>query len=455
MIKNIRWTITKKVGGTVFLLLAFILVLLIHSVYSLNEIGVELREVAEIDVPLAEHANEIEIAQLEQRILMDEYIRQQLDEKNENVGSSVEYDKKAFHDWNEKVNQEFSLAITTVEKGMHRSSAEQLKSILKTLVNLQASHNEIVELVEKLLESGYQHEKVAEIVLLDEKFDQLAIELIHGIEKLTQRKSALALKHEQQFELINYSLSGVACLVGLFLTYMIIVSIKVSIGKMTRNIELVTTAIQSKEAIKVDAVERVSSNDELSDLASNLSNMIEKVSSDIDEREKASQVLTEKVTKDHLTGCFNRSKWDEERECQLVASLQQNAPLSLIFFDIDHFKRINDNFGHDIGDQTLIDVVQVVEKALRKHDTLFRTGGEEFSILLPDTALEEAGLLAERIRSAIEAHIFKVVEKVTISLGVTQFMGAEDTSSAFSKRADEALYASKNNGRNRVSFLPT
>ena len=80
--------------------------------------------------------------------------------------------------------------------------------------------------------------------------------------------------------------------------------------------------------------------------------------------------------------------------------------MSLLFFDIDHLKKINDNFGHDIGDTTLIDVVKVTQAAIRNIDTLYRTGGEEFAILLPETELQQAKVFAERIREAIENYVF-------------------------------------------------
>lgn len=447
MVKAIRWTITKKVGGTVFVLLAVILALLINSILALSKIDSELKEVAHIDVPLTEYANEIEIAQLEQRILMDEVIRKRLS------GDLIaDNEKTEISTWGIKIYQQFDLAIAVAQKGIDTTANIEFTHILATLSQLKTQHEQIDELLAQVLKPDASKQQINDIILLDEAFDRLAIELIHAIEKLTQRNAQLVLKHEEQFALISYSLGGIGGVIGIVLALLIITSIKLSIGKLSHNIDLVSAAIESNKDIPIQDVEHIKSSDEFSDLSKNLTNMIARVSDDIDKREQMSEQLSELATKDHLTKCFNRFKWEQVSQLELERSSRSGSPLSLIYFDIDHFKRINDTFGHDIGDVTLVNVAQIALQKCRHIDSVYRLGGEEFAVLLPDTDIVEAEAIAERLRIEIADYAFEKVQQVTISLGVTQLNPENDSAESFVKRADEALYSSKQNGRNKVSI---
>lgn len=446
MPKPIRWTITKKVGGTVFILLSIILALLIHSIFALKEIDAELREVAKIDVPLTQYANEVEIAQLEQRILMDEVLRKRL------LGiDSSEAEVKEINRWGDYLNKQFDKAIITAKEGLKVTSSEEFKTLLATLLLLQEKHKEIDLVLIEVLKPNASKETVEQFLLMDEAFDRIAIDLIHAVEKLTQRNAQLVLEHEEQFALITYSLGGIGGIVGIALALLIILSIKSSIGKISRNIERVSQAIESNEDIPVDEVEHVKSSDEFRDLSKNLTDMISRVSSDIDKREEVSAQLSDLATKDHLTKCFNRFKWEEVASMEIERSARTGTPLSLIYFDIDHFKKINDSYGHDIGDITLIKVAEIAKQNSRQIDSVYRLGGEEFAILLPSTDMEEAYTIAERLRIEIERFVFDSVKHVTVSLGVTQLSNTNDDLTNFVKRADQALYFSKENGRNQVS----
>jgi diguanylate cyclase (GGDEF)-like protein len=120
--------------------------------------------------------------------------------------------------------------------------------------------------------------------------------------------------------------------------------------------------------------------------------------------------------------------------------------------DIDHFKNVNDTYGHRRGDYALKTLAEVVLKSKRNADVLARIGGEEFVILLPDTALSDAGRIAERVRKSVEDFHFEEIGKLTVSLGVTEFTPADNQESIL-KRVDSALYLAKGNGRNRCEIL--
>lgn len=156
---------------------------------------------------------------------------------------------------------------------------------------------------------------------------------------------------------------------------------------------------------------------------------------------------------DRLTGAWNRRYFEQIVAVEIARSRRYRQPLSLIFIDIDHFKRVNDRHGHQAGDRVLIGVTQLVRENIRYSDILTRWGGEEFIVLVPATRLNEALALAEKLRAKLAAHEFPEVGRVTISLGVAEYLMKEELD-GWLRRADQALYAAKKNGRNQVQFDP-
>lgn len=157
---------------------------------------------------------------------------------------------------------------------------------------------------------------------------------------------------------------------------------------------------------------------------------------------------------DGLTSIYNKRYFVEFVEREMARCRRYDRPLTLIMFDLDHFKSINDEHGHLAGDYVLRRLATLIaETNIRKEECFARYGGEEFAIVLPDTAPERGVILAEKIRAAIEAEVFKFegnVIPVTISMGVAHFDASYEEPSAFIAAADEKLYAAKREGRNRV-----
>jgi diguanylate cyclase (GGDEF)-like protein/PAS domain S-box-containing protein len=170
---------------------------------------------------------------------------------------------------------------------------------------------------------------------------------------------------------------------------------------------------------------------------------------DITRRKNLEDELERLATIDKLTQVFNRTKFYEVMNIEQERAVRYEHPLSLIMFDIDHFKRVNDNYGHAAGDYVLKTLTLIVKEKLREIDYLFRWGGEEFVVIAPETDLENAAVLAERIRKTIAEYQFDKVGRITVSLGVVKFSQG-DTEDIMIKRADDALYRAKEKGRNRV-----
>jgi diguanylate cyclase (GGDEF)-like protein/PAS domain S-box-containing protein len=170
---------------------------------------------------------------------------------------------------------------------------------------------------------------------------------------------------------------------------------------------------------------------------------------DITEYKQAEMELKRLAAIDKLTGVFNRTKFDELMGRELGRAQRYKKPLSVIMFDIDNFKKVNDTYGHSVGDYVLKTLAKIVREAIRKIDYLVRWGGEEFLIILPENNLEKAQSLAERIRKTIESYTFDTVGTITVSLGVAEFK-VGDTEDILIKNSDIAMLKAKREGKNRV-----
>jgi diguanylate cyclase (GGDEF)-like protein/PAS domain S-box-containing protein len=170
---------------------------------------------------------------------------------------------------------------------------------------------------------------------------------------------------------------------------------------------------------------------------------------DISERKLMEEELRRLSITDNLTQTYNRTKHEEIIKRETERTKRYLNPLSISMFDIDHFKAVNDTFGHNVGDYVLKTIAQIVKNSLRELDYLVRWGGEEFLIIAPDTTVRGAEIMAERIRKLIESYKFDKVDKLTVSFGVTQFK-EDENQDTFIKRADDAMYQAKEKGRNRV-----
>jgi diguanylate cyclase (GGDEF)-like protein len=179
----------------------------------------------------------------------------------------------------------------------------------------------------------------------------------------------------------------------------------------------------------------------------------ERLRKQLEEIEKLQVALQEQAIRDGLTGCFNRRYLDETLERELWRARREDYPLSLVIFDLDHFKQINDTHGHLAGDEALKELARTLQAGIRQEDVLCRYGGEEFVVLMPGMALAVAAERAEGWRQTI-AEIcvrFGDIElKFTTSVGVAAYPEHGKMADELTQAADLALYIAKHEGRNRV-----
>ena len=165
--------------------------------------------------------------------------------------------------------------------------------------------------------------------------------------------------------------------------------------------------------------------------------------------QRAMDQLEQAAATDRLTGAWNRRRFEESAQAEMSLAQRRQQALSLIMLDLDHFKRVNDTFGHGTGDMVLVATAQTLQGQLRASDSLVRWGGEEFLVLVPATSQKGALALAEKLRAAVEAVTYPEVGQITISLGVAAYAPGEPLPQ-WIQRADDALYQAKARGRNGV-----
>jgi diguanylate cyclase (GGDEF)-like protein len=270
--------------------------------------------------------------------------------------------------------------------------------------------------------------------IASETIDQLLDVEKQSINQLRQQARVEIAESERRL-LIDAGVTFVAALALMFLATSAVLSLLRALNVLITNIEhTVSTQDFSNRILPQGA-------DEMGSLSHNFNELMS----------IAEHLIKEKdyfASTDLLTGAYNRYRFTQLFEIELQRVLRYGGALALIMFDIDYFKRINDDFGHAEGDAVLKEIAHLVRDLIRASDALVRWGGEEFMILVPHTG-DEAADLAEKLRTAVENHRFPQIPRVTVSFGVSAFVPGDTLETLFA-RTDEALYLAKNQGRNCV-----
>ena len=191
---------------------------------------------------------------------------------------------------------------------------------------------------------------------------------------------------------------------------------------------------------------------ELKEYHDRLEKTIDQLKTENNEHQHTAKKLEKLSITDPLTSIYNRRKFNELLTIEVERSNRYQTQLSIIMCDIDHFKKINDTYGHDTGDQALKTFSEKINENIREVDIFARWGGEEFIILMPNVSIEDAYAAAEKLRKIIATTEIEELEQITASFGVTSLQSGETTESLI-KRADQAMYNAKNSGRNCVKHI--
>ncbi|WP_432455343.1 MULTISPECIES: GGDEF domain-containing protein [unclassified Agarivorans] len=442
----INASISKKISSLFALLLSFLLVVIIYSIYKLNLIDSEMKEVAYVDIPLNEIMSEIEMLQLEQHILLEKFeLREQRKSEDFSIEQQFTYQKKQFKSLLDKAVKVIANSLSTHEIRYDLMAHQQLMA----KIEVYHQKSDLFEQVLQSLSSSPLH-SAAKLKQLEDMANDLeagVTSILERIETMTLEAGRYTEKHEQEFKLVNVALGCCALILGLILTTYIIRLFHYRIVRIKQQIQTFESSLSDEErSLEKEGLR--SSQDELVELEQELKLMMRRLTKEITNREQVEQQLLVLATQDKLTGAYNRHKWDEQLQVQLNLA-KRGGQFSLILLDIDFFKLINDQHGHQVGDQVLIHMVAALKERLRNVDQLFRLGGEEFAILLPLQDAAAATHLAEVLREMIEQINHEDLPRYTISIGVTEYL-KNDNEESIIKRVDKALYRAKSEGRNRV-----
>jgi diguanylate cyclase (GGDEF)-like protein len=323
-----------------------------------------------------------------------------------------------------------SLPFTDEEYKLLKLS-EQKSNILAKLEK-EAFKSEQQKATEMLFSKEY-HKAKEQIMLPIDKF-------LYSLQKRTQQQIDI---HNKKIASIFDKLLVVfllAFILSVLMFYMVLKKIIIPIKTLQENILKYTNGVDVEE-------KKIYYSDEIGMMTENFYEMKEKL-------DKKYELLEEIAMKDALTKIANRHLFFKLSSELCSLSKRFNTPMALLMIDIDHFKKINDTYGHPIGDEILKHIVSLVNKQIRSSDVFARFGGEEFVVLLPHTELEAAREIAQKLCSQIEKTPYendKIKVNVTVSIGIALYRNDEDIEETI-QRADKALYRAKEGGRNRVEL---
>lgn len=302
-----------------------------------------------------------------------------------------------------------------------------------------------------------QSDKVNNILIVD---DEVGVrDSMHEFIEMAGYHSAIASSAEEALELLKEKNNIQVVITDIMLPGMGGLELTKLIKKDYKSDVIVMTGYSGdysyEEAINMGASDFVIKPVRLEELLLRLKRVL-KERELTQERIRMMEKLQRLAITDGLTKLHNSRSFYSQLEVEVDRFNRYKHPLSLLLLDIDHFKNYNDSYGHLEGDKVLVKISQMIKSCLRKMDTAYRYGGEEFTVILPETSCEEALLVAERIRNVIQSEKFTPQPEkelsITISIGVTQY-AVEEQLSAFIQRADKGMYVSKRNGRNQVTAM--
>jgi FOG: GGDEF domain len=345
MLQWFNASLNRKIGSLFVLLLSFLFVVIIFSIYKLRLIDFEMKQVAEVDIPLNEVIGHAEMLQLKQHIFMEQFRR--LGGSNESFSSpETQFDQRR-----DALSTLLNRAVNIINKNVERHKIRfELLEHEALLSEIEAFHQHSDDFerqlghilsVQNISESDWRDlENVA--FLLDRSMGIILTQ----IESLSLEAAKYTEKHEREFMFINGMLGAGALVIGLLLTVYIIQVIRIRILRIHHQVDNIHESIETGTPIKVSSVDESESNpqDELGELEQDLQKVVRRLSDEMVSRMEAERQLMVLVTKDKLTGAYNRHKWDEQIKVSLDLA-QRGTVFSLIMLDIDCFKKLTINLG--------------------------------------------------------------------------------------------------------------
>jgi diguanylate cyclase (GGDEF)-like protein len=447
-------TTSGKVGILSFVLLSFVFIIIVYSMVRVCDIRIEMQEIAEIDIPLTEAATEIETLQLELQLLIEKI--QHIQHKDLiDVGLPAQLLLAKYNQVNLSLHHHLNKANLILDKALlkklivddlelHQKTQKDLHALKKMQAEFSGIVISVLSDMEKTAVTNQQW------IVLDtcfQKINSKTSALLNQMKLLLTDVSLQTKQHTNHFFWMLVYLGFSAFIIGIYITFYTIRFIRLrfsAIHKQLNEANNLITGAESEASVSLSSLQQ----DEFEQLSNHIQSVIDAYSDELSVRYKVEKDLLGRVVTDKLTGTYNRHKWDEVIELD-ISMVNRGISLSVIHVDLDHFKKINDQYGHNSGDEVLKQAATLMKNNIRQSDSVFRMGGEEFIILLRAANSQAAAELAENVRQDFANFEQAGIPSFTASFGVTECQPS-DTVTTLIERVDAALYKAKSSGRNKV-----
>ncbi len=387
------------------------------------------------------------LKQIHERILKEEPAIEDKKKKKGTLFSGIL--KKSYSDNFAEFKKEYIELIDTLKTSVDKNYQDKLNNLLKKVEavsswqEISAVHDDLFSLIRQYIdEIGSDREKIASFIqeIVKKIFDIQA-----HINKSYDNNDQSAQSNQDFNMFLNKEIDELKNNLNISRS---LDELKLKVSGTLSNIENALREKKEKDAI-------IKGIDEKNRQA--FQSGFTKLKEELDRATRHSKELERKLNRDPLTGAFNRRAYNKRIQDEMDRFLRYGTIFSLLMLDVDHFKNVNDKYGHAVGDKCLQEIIKRTITHLRKSDMLARYGGEEFTVIMPETDGKGAVAVAEKIRQTIEKIEFiykKDVVKVTVSIGVSQVKEGDKTPDDIFDRADTAVYQAKNSGRNMVVYNP-
>lgn len=379
-------------------------------------------------------------------LLMDEnrvHIMLGLQQDPQNRYPKIKNNKNSVHIHTTAItnNNNEITALLGEYKKRHLTSKEQDLTNLYTIAHTQYVNDGLIPAVKALKEAEFQKTNKIFLSKINPYYKNANLRANTLLQQIGETAKNNYKEASERFTLIRNILIYGTLLGILFVS----ISATLLIRSIVRPLNKAVAHFKDIAEGNLDENISISSKDEIGQVLTGLAEMQGKLKIMIGE-------LDQLAGTDKLTGAWNRRRFEETVETEMDRLRRYGQRLSLMILDVDHFKKINDLYGHPVGDQVLIDLSNTIRSSLRASDSLTRWGGEEFVILCPNTTADIVSRLAERLRRKIATVEFQEVGTITLSFGVAE-CGPNETWEQWLHRADEALYLAKSGGRDQVKTI--
>ena len=445
-------TVSGKVGLLSTVLLGLVFIIIVYSIVRISDIRIEMREIAEIDIPLTEAVSEIEVLQLELHLLMEKIqLAQYKDSMKVVLPAHLLLAK--YTQVNLNLQHHLSIANTVLDNALEQKliidDLSQHQKMQKDLHLLQKTQAEFSRFVVKLLTdietNALTNQQWTSLEKDFQKLDSTTANLLKQMIVLLEDVVQKTKLHTEHFYWVIICLGLSAFIIGIYITIYTVWFIHKRFSAIHNQLNKARYSIQnSVSTLAESGIEQ----NEFELLSNHIQNVVDAYSDELSLRSQVEKGLLQLAMTDKLTGAYNRHKWNEVIGLEL-SMFNRGSHFSIIYIDLDHFKKINDQFGHNIGDTVLKQSVALMKQTVRDSDAVFRMGGEEFVILLRGTKSEAATVIAEKVKVIFSSFEQTGLPAFTASFGVTECQ-KNDTLTSLFERVDAALYEAKHSGRNNV-----